>query len=169
MRNPTGNRVRSLTFAALTAALYVIFTLLSAVIGLSGGVIQLRLSEALCVLPAVVPAVFVPGSVAGLTLGCALGNFLTGCAVWDVVFGAFATLLGAAGAAALRRFPYLSWAPTVLSNVLIVPQILVRVYGADEAVWFLLLSVGAGELLSCGGIGILLIPVFRKTLKSFRN
>ena len=40
-----------LTRGAIIAALYVVLTYLSALFGLSSGVVQLRISEALCILP----------------------------------------------------------------------------------------------------------------------
>ncbi|MCP2867106.1 QueT transporter family protein, partial [Salmonella enterica] len=59
---------------------------------LASGAIQVRISEALCVLP-----FFTPAAIPGLFLGCLLSNLLTGCIIWDVVFGSLATLLGALG------------------------------------------------------------------------
>ena len=74
----------------MIAAIYVVLTLLAAMFGLSSGVIQLRLSEALCLLPLIFPE-----AVVGLTLGCALANLITGCVFWDIIFGSVATLIGA--------------------------------------------------------------------------
>lgn len=155
-------RVRFMTCAGMTAALYLLFTELSAMLGLSGGVIQLRLSEALTILPAVLSG---PSGIAagiGLFAGCLLSNLLTGCALWDIVFGSLATLLGAAGTYLLRRRPYLAWLPPVLANTVIVPQVLIRVYGAEEALGFLTFTVGMGECLSCGVLGLLLCRALEK-------
>lgn len=140
-----------LTRGAIIAALYMVLTWLSAVFGLSGGVIQFRISEALCILP-----VFFPEAVAGLFIGCLLSNILTGCVFWDVIFGAIATLLGALGAYAMRKLPsklmWLSTLPTVIANVIIVPFVLIYAYGAPDAHWFIAMTVGIGEL-TCAGIG----------------
>ena len=165
-RNQT--QIRSLTFAAVLAALYTVLTLLSSLFGLSGGAVQLRLSESLTILPAICPAFLVPGAVSGLAVGCFLSNFITGCAVWDVLFGTLATLLGALGTAAMRKFPRLAWISPVLANTLIVPQILIAVYGAKEALWFLTLTVGIGELLSCGGLGLLVTYVWKRVFPKDR-
>ncbi|HOA84750.1 MAG TPA: QueT transporter family protein, partial [Bacillota bacterium] len=72
--------------AGIIAALYVALTFLSAAMGLASGVIQLRLSEALCVLP-----VFTPAAIPGLAVGCLIANFATGAVVLDVIFGSLAT------------------------------------------------------------------------------
>ena len=82
----------NLTWAALIAALYVVLTFIANAAGLASGAIQVRLSEMLTIMP-----MFTWAAVPGLTIGCVLANLLTGCAVWDVVFGSLATLLGALG------------------------------------------------------------------------
>lgn len=157
----TCTKIRMMTYGALIAALYVALTYLAAMLGLSGGVIQLRLSEALCVLPAIVPAVYAPGTVLGLFIGCILANTLTGAVVWDIVFGSLATLLSALGTWLLARLPRigtaLAWVPPTIANTVIVPFVLQYAYGVPDALWFLFLTVGMGELLSCGVLGTLLI------------
>ena len=150
-------RIRYLCYAAMIAAVYTVLTYVIGSFGLANGVIQLRLSEALCILP-----VFLPAAVPGLTVGCFLSNLLLACPWQDVVFGTLATLLGAVGARLLRRCPLLAPLPTVLSNTLIVPFILAFVYRAEEGLPFLFLSVGLGELLSAYVCGILLWSVLKK-------
>ena len=135
----------------MIAALYVVLTYLANLAGLASGAIQVRLSEALTILPVLTFA-----AVPGLTVGCVLANLLTGCAAWDVVFGSLATLIGALGTRMLRKKPGIAWIPPVISNMIIVPIVLQRVYGVPDAFWFLMLTVGAGELISCGLLGLLL-------------
>lgn len=149
--------VKYLCYAAIIAALYVVLTLLSAVFGLSGGVIQCRLSEALCVLPC-----FTTAAIPGLTVGCLLANILTASSVWDIVFGTLATLIGARGAYLLRKLPWAASLPTVLSNTLIIPFVLKYAYGMGDAWWFLAVTVGAGELISAGLLGGLLLYELRQ-------
>ena len=139
------------TCAAIIAALYVALTFLAGTLGLASGVIQMRLSEALTILPA-----FAPAAVPGLGIGCFLANLMTGCAPWDVVFGTVATVLGAIGTRALRKRPFLAVFPPVVSNTIIVPVVLSRVYGVPDTIPFLMLTVGIGEVLSCGVLGLLL-------------
>ena len=122
-----------LTQAALIAALYVVLTLVAAMLGLASGTIQVRLSEALTILPALTPA-----AIPGVFVGCLLGNLLSG--------------------------PF----PPVLANGLIVPFVLIRVYRVEDAYWFLMLTVGIGEIISAGILGILLYNAISKT-KFFRK
>ena len=142
---------KELALGGVIAALYVVLTMVSAAFGLASGVIQVRLSEALCILPVLTPA-----AVPGLTLGCLLANLITGCAPWDVVFGSLATLLGAVGTRVLKDKPFLAWIPPVGSNMAIVPIVLMKVYGVEDAWWYLALTVGAGEVIACGILGLLL-------------
>ena len=145
------NNTLKLAVGAVIAALYVVLTVLAAQFNLASGAIQVRFSEALTIMP-----VFTAAAVPGLTIGCVLANLLTGCAAWDVVFGSLATLIGAVGTRLLKNKPLLAWIPPVLSNMAIIPIILIKVYGVPDAWWFLLLTVGAGEIISCGVLGLLL-------------
>lgn len=139
--------------AALIAAIYTALTLFAGSVGLAGGAIQLRFSEALTVLP-----FFTPAAIPGLFIGCVLSNLLTGCVIWDVIFGSLATLIGAVFTRLLRKKHYLlAPVPTIIANTLIIPFILSYAYGAPESIYFLMLTVGIGEILSCGVLGILLM------------
>ena len=142
---------RQLATGGTIAALYVVLTYLANMVGLASGAIQVRISEALTILP-----VFTTAAIPGLTVGCVLANLLTGCALWDVVFGSLATLLGAIGTRLMRKTPNLAWIPPVVSNTIIVPLVLQKVYGVPDVLWFLALTVGAGELISCGLLGLLI-------------
>ena len=151
--------VRDLTTAGLIAALYVLLTFFAQMLGLASGAIQLRVSEALTILP-----IFTVAAVPGLTIGCFLANFMTGCAAWDVVFGTLATFLGAMGTRIIgRRIPILGPVFPILANCLIVPPVLMYVYGVEDAYWFLVLTVGIGEILSCGVLGWILYKALKRT------
>ena len=152
------SKVGSLTLGGAVAAVYVLLTLLASALGLASGTIQLRLSEALCVLP-----VFFPAAVPGLFVGCLLSNLLTGCVVWDVVFGSLATLLGAVGTRLLRKRRFLCVLPPILANTVIVPFVLAYAYNVPDGIPFLMLTVGIGEVLSCGVLGQLLYSRLEKT------
>lgn len=141
-------KIIKLATAAIIAALYIVLTYLASALGISSGVVQIRFSEALTILP-----IFTSAAVPGLFAGCLLANILTGCALWDVVFGSLATLIGAVGTYYLRSHKLLALLPPIVANVLIVPPVLISVYGVTEAYWFLLLTVGAGEIISCGILG----------------
>ena len=153
------NNTLYLTQASLIAALYVVLTIISNFAGLASGVIQLRLSEMLTILP-----LFTPAAIPGLAVGCAVANLATGCALWDVVFGTLATTLGALGTYYIgRKYPYAGPAFPIAANALIVPKVLQVVYGAEGTYWYFMLTVGIGEILSCGVLGIILYRVLRKT------
>ena len=149
------------TRGALIAALYVVLTLASALFGLSSGAIQFRISEALCILP-----IFLPEAVPGLFIGCMISNLIASGVIWDIIFGSIATLIGAVGARMLRNLPkkllWLASLPTVLSNALIVPFVLIYAYGATEAFPFLCLTVGIGELVCALGLGYPLCLTLKK-------
>lgn len=158
MKNRTW-KIRYLTHASIIAALYVALTWLSAIVGLSGmGAIQLRLSEALCVLP-----YFTGAAVPGLAVGCLLANLFTGAALPDVIFGTLATLLGAIGTRLLQKWRYLAPVPPIVANTVIVPFVIRFAYaGASESLPFLFLTVGLGELLSVGVLGTVLLLALEK-------
>ena len=146
---------------ALIAALYIILTLISNFIGLASGVIQIRLSEVLTILP-----IFYDSAVPGLFVGCIISNILTGCAVYDVIFGALATLIGAYGSRMIwkncanrshnRLCKVPAVIPPIVSNTLIVPWILSAVYDFDGSVLFFTATVFLGEVISAGIGGLLL-------------
>ncbi len=157
------DRIRSMAQSAMIAALYVALTFVANMAGLASGAVQLRLSEALTVLP-----VFTSAAVPGLFVGCALSNLLTGGALWDVVAGSIATLLGAVGTRLLRRHKMLCLLPPIVANTLIIPFVLEWVYMAEGTIPFFMLTVGIGEVLSCGVLGWILQSALKKYGKSIR-
>lgn len=156
-------RTKFLTRGALIAASYVVLTVVSWAIGLSSGVIQCRFSEMLTVLP-----FFLPEAVPGLFVGCILANTLTGGAIWDILFGSLATLIGALGTYFIgvwargktertkKLIAPLVPLPTVIANGVIIPPMLIFAYGASDAYWFLTLTVVIGELISAQVGGMLI-------------
>ena len=151
------DRIRQLCQGAVVAALYVALTYLSAALGLASGAVQVRLGEALCFLPILMPA-----AVPGLAVGCLLSNLLTGSVALDVVCGSLASLAGALGTRALRRRPPLAFLPPILANALVVPWVLRYGYGAPDAIWWMVLTVGAGEVIAVGLLGGLLYGALRR-------
>lgn len=142
-------KVTYLTQAAMIAALYVVLTQLAHVFGLDSQAIQLRFSEALTILP-----FFTPAAIPGLFVGCILANFFAGCLPWDIVFGSLATLCGALGTYILRKQKWLAPLPPIIANTLIVPFVLAYVYHAEGSIPYFMLTVGIGEILSCGVLGM---------------
>jgi len=158
------SRTLFLAQAAVIAALYLVLTIVANAFGLANYAIQVRFSEALTVLP-----YFTPAAVPGLFIGCLLSNILTGCALPDIVFGSLATLLGALGTYALRKRKWCAPICPILANTIIVPLILIYGYGLHgnggtffQYFSFYALTVGAGEVISCGILGMILLTAFEK-------
>ena len=145
-----------LSQAAMIAAVYVVLTYVFA--PFSFGEIQVRIAEALTILP-----LFTPAAVPDLFIGCLIGNILGGAILPDIVFGSIATLIGAFGTYLLRnQLPVLAPLPPILANTVIVPFILHFGYGVALPIPFLMLTIGIGEILSCGVLGIILYIALKK-------
>lgn len=144
------------------AALYVVFTLISNAFGLANGAIQVRISEALTILPA-----FTPAAIPGLFVGCILSNTFTGAILPDIIFGSLATLIGAFGTWGLRKSKsFLLPIPPILANTIIVPLVLKYAYKLDGTLPFMMLTVFIGELISCGILGLALHKLLTGRLSS---
>ena len=140
------NNTGALTRAAIIAALYAALTLLLAPI--SYGEVQIRLSEALTILP-----VLLPEAVPALAVGCLLSNVLGGCTIFDIVFGTLATLLAAMCTRALRKNILLASAMPVLFNGVIVGAVVHYCYAPVIALPLCMLFVAAGEAVACMLVG----------------
>lgn len=145
-----------LTHAAMIATLYVVLTYVANMFGMASGAIQIRLSEALCVLP-----FFTASAIPGLFIGCLLSNLLTGCLPPDVILGSLATLIGAIVTRKLRFNKYLAPIGAIVSNTLIVPVVLRYVYGI-KPLWLSFITVGIGEIISAGVLGMILLFSVKK-------
>ena len=129
--NPTSQNIVRIS---LIASLYAVLTILTITLlqGLAWGPVQIRVSEALCIL-----ALFTPAAVPGLAIGCFLANLL-GIAIsgsgllglLDVVFGSLASLLGAAWMWHFRTKRTLAMVGPVLANALIVAAYLPLILAA---------------------------------------
>ena len=142
-----------ITTAAIIAALYVVLTLLISLIpGFANMAIQVRVSEALTILP-----LFTPAAIPGVFIGCLISNIVTGCALPDIIFGTLATFLGALGSYALRRNRFLVSLPPILANTIIIPFVLSYAYHIPGGIPYFMLTVGAGEVISCLLFGQILL------------
>ena len=158
---------RAVVYSAVIAAMYIVLTFVSNAFGLASGVIQVRISEALTVLP-----FFTPYAIPGLFVGCLLSNILTGCMLWDIVFGSIATLLGAIFTYYMSKIKnpracFLAPLGAIISNTLIVPPVLRYVYGLKDAYIFMSFTVCIGEIISAGIFGMLLFFALKKHIKRF--
>lgn len=158
--NKNREKVEAITYCAIISALYVALSWISNVFGLASFAIQLRLSEALCVL-----GFFVPSASIGLFIGCLISNLTMGAMPLDIIFGSLATLIGAYLGSKIKN-KYLVPLPTVLANTVIVPFVILFCYTAKP--WsfgvYLFTTVGvfAGEMLSAYALGILLLLAIEK-------
>ena len=142
--------------AAIIAAIYVALTYVFA--PFSFREIQVRISEALTILP-----VFTPAAIPGLFVGCLLGNILGGAVLPDVICGSLATLIGAFFTWKLRKaHPFLAPIPPILANTLIVPFVLRYAYQVMLPIPLMMLTVCIGEVISCGILGLLLYYALRR-------
>ncbi len=142
----------------MVAAIYAVLCILLAPI--SYAAIQVRIAEALTILPA-----FTPAAIPGLTVGCLLANILGGCPIMDIIFGTLATLIGAVGTYLLRSRKTLIWMPPVVSNTILVSifSIYIPFMGeSDDSLWYIMLTVCIGELISVCILGYLLYFALKK-------
>jgi uncharacterized membrane protein len=152
-----------LTEAAVIAAIYTVLVL--AFQPISFGPIQFRIAEALTILP-----YFTPAAIPGVAIGCFLSAVLTGADILDMVFGSLATLIAAIISYQLRRNKFLVPIPPIVANALIIPWVLRYAYDVPDAIPFMMLSVGAGEVLAVGILGTMLLLALDKVKHVvFRN
>ena len=153
MRNKS---VLFMTQAAMIAAIYVVLTILFAPFGF--GEVQVRIAEALTILP-----IFTPAAIPGLFVGCLIGNLIGGAVLPDIIFGSLATLIGACCTYLLRKQnKFLAPLPPILANTIIIPFVLRYAYGFAIPIPFMMLTVGLGECISCGVLGLILLSALQK-------
>lgn len=162
MNNKIDNKVLYIVQAALIAAVYTALTLLLKPYSFGHMIFQFRISEALTVLPAIMPA-----SIAGLFVGCLVSNMLGGFGPIDMFFGSLATLLAAIASRKLRKYPLLVPLPPVLFNAVIVGGYLKFLYFKDIPLLASMAWVGLGQLLACYGLGYPLLMIFKKRLGKY--
>ena len=159
---------KTITQGAMIAAVYIVLTVFVNAFGLANGAVQVRVSEALTILP-----YFTPVAIPGLFVGCLVSNIVTGCALPDIIFGSLATLIGAVFTYLIGRkksertflkaslSDYLAPLPPILSNTVIIPFVLKYAYGIVP-LWFSFVTVFAGEVISCGILGLVLLFALKR-------
>ncbi|MGI6258087.1 MAG: QueT transporter family protein [Anaerovoracaceae bacterium] len=145
---------------AIIASIYAVLTILLAPI--SYGPMQVRVSEALTILPAMTPA-----GVPGLFVGCLVSNILGPYGIVDVVVGSTASLLAALASYKLRERPILVPLPPVIINGILIGGMLHFAYGVPNLpacmAW-----VALGQLLACYGLGYPLLKLLQRYEGVFR-
>lgn len=156
MNNTNSQRTtRYIVHASMIAAIYVALCMIFKPISFS--YIQVRIAEALTILP-----YFTPAAIPGVTIGCLLSNLLSGCDVLDIVFGSLATLIGAILSYYVRGNKFLVPIPPIVANTIIIPWVLRFAYGEAMSIPFMMLTVGIGEVLSIGVLGMFLLFALTK-------
>ncbi|MEF9987776.1 MAG: QueT transporter family protein [Christensenella sp.] len=146
-------KTRFICETAVIAAIYCVLTLLLA--PLSFGQIQLRVAEALCVLP-----FFTPAAVPGLFIGCLIANiFGSTLGLMDIIVGSLASLAAAFLASKIKN-KWLVPLPSVILNAFLVGWVLNTMLGLP---YFInALYVGVGQALACYAIGMPLLFILDK-------
>lgn len=158
MHSNKRDRFNYWTRAAMIGAIYALLTVIFAPI--SYGMIQVRISEMLMILP-----FFTSAAIPGLFVGCFIANIFGGQGILDIVFGSTATLISAYLVSRMSN-KYLVPLPPVIINAVIVGWVLHVVLGFPfylTALW-----VGLGQLLACYGLGLPLLLMLEKYRYIFR-
>lgn len=148
-------RLKSLQFiteAAAIAAMYAALTIFFAPV--SSGQIQIRLAEALTILP-----YFTSAAIPGLFAGCFLANIFVGAGVYDMLLGPFVTLLAAYITTKMPN-KYLVPLPPVILNAVYVSILLF--FTAELPILPTLVLVAIGETIACYVLGYPLLLVFER-------
>ena len=147
------NSVRELTMSAMLGAIYAVLTMVlpNQYLGM-----QIRLAEALTVLPFLFPS-----ATPGLFVGCLIANLLSPYGLLDVVAGSAATLLACLWTQRLKN-RWLAPLPAVVCNAVIVGGVIAfAMTGLGPGFWVAYainaLSVGLGELIASYVLGSVLL------------
>ena len=148
-------KTKYLTQAAIVAAIYVMLTLISKPIAI--GFVEIRISEALCVLPFLLPS-----SVWGLFCGCFIANAFNG-SILDMVIGSLATLIGAYLTSKIKN-KWLCPIPAILSNTILIPFVIMKYSGVWSPSAYFAASAGvfASETASVYVLGMILLLALEK-------
>ena len=145
-------KLNYLVKVAMIGAIYVILTIIFAPI--SYGPIQVRIAEALVILPFIEPSAII-----GLFIGCILANVYGGLGIVDIIGGSFCTLIAAYLTSKVRN-PKLAPLPPVIINAFGVSIYLHLLF--DLPYWITVLYIGIGELIACYVLGYPLLILLIK-------
>lgn len=157
--NHMNSKTKFLVQSALIAAIYVVLTVTFAPI--SYGMIQIRVSEALTVLP-----FFTPAAIPGLFLGCLIANMMPGSlGIIDIVFGSLATLVAAYLSHKVGKKILVPLPPVIVNAVvigIILYYALMNDPQASAPMLVMMAWVGAGQMIACYGLGYPLMLLLEK-------
>lgn len=139
-------------YAALYVALCYVFQ------PISFAAVQVRVAEALCILP-----LFDDMAIVSISIGCFISNLLFS-GIVDAVFGTLATFIGLLLIKFIKVDNFaVKMLPTVLSNAIIIPFVLRFAFGEAMPLWLLAISIAAGEVVSVYGLGYILYGALKKS------
>lgn len=156
--------IQSIVRGGVVAALYAALTLAFAPI--SYGLMQVRVSEAMTVLP-----FFFPEAVPGLFIGCLIANLLGGAGIYDVIFGPLATLVAALFTLKIKKL-WLAPLPPVIFNALIIGAVLTKLLigTPDQTTYFTAaLLIAAGQTIACYGLGLPLAMIIKRLGRGLKD
>ncbi len=146
---------------AVIASLYFVLTYFLP--SLSYGPLQLRIGEAMTILPLIFPE-----AIAGLTIGCLIANIFSVYGWLDIVFGTLATVLASFSTFFLgkilkekRWMPFVAAFPAVFFNAAILPLVW-YLYGVGETYYIMLLSIVVTETVMVYALGMPLYYAFKR-------
>ncbi len=157
------NLSKRITLCAALAALYATLTL--ALSFIAYGPIQIRVAEALCLIP-----YYIPESIPGLFLGCLIANLFSPNGLPDIVFGTLATLI-AVFLVSKIKIKWLTPLPVILTNGIVVGLMIAIIDTPGNVLPSFLVfgaEVAAGEAIATLALGLPLllllprIPFFRQ-------
>ena len=146
--------------AAVIAAIYAAVTVLLA--PLSYGPMQIRVSEALTVMP-----YFTPAAIPGLFIGCLAANIISPMGVADMVCGSLASLVAAWASYKLRKRQLLVPAPPVIINGVVIGAMIYYIYGVPAPLLVCMGWVAAGQAAACYLLGYPLLCYLKKHKRIF--
>lgn len=163
MDNKKHINIYVLTRGAIYISLYIALCYIFAPI--SFGLVQIRVAEALCIMP-----IFDPIAIVAVTIGCCLSNLLINASLIDAIFGGLATLVALVSIVFIKKNSFfLKMLPTILSNAIIIPFVLKYAYGINEPLLLSGFSVALGEIISIYGLGYLLYKFLNNHKNFFYN
>ncbi|MDD2402101.1 MAG: QueT transporter family protein [Clostridia bacterium] len=144
-------RTNKIARVGIIAALYASITI--ALAPISYGMVQVRISEAMTILPFIFPE-----SILGLFIGCLIANVYGGM-VLDIFFGSLATLIAAYMTSKMPHI-WLAPLPPVVVNAVVVGLILK--FAVDAPLLLSIIYVGIGQMIACYILGLSLFYILKK-------
>jgi uncharacterized membrane protein len=143
-----GFNAKQISIGGVIGALYLVITITPGISAISYGQFQIRIAEALTVLPFIYP-----GAIGGLFIGCLLANLFGPFGMQDVIFGSSLTLIAAWLTYLTRKTgrPILAPLPPIIINSFGVAAYLHLFFGEPYALF--VLTIAIGEVVACYGLG----------------